>query len=203
MFVVTADQHRSRQAGDKVSGLLEELGPWFSAHAESIVLPMERTVGDEVQILLDDADAALDLALRLMRLEEWAVGVGAGPVEEPLGPSARQSSGEAFFHAREAVERARGRAEPVPLVIRGAAESAAGEATAVAQLVGAILRRRSAEGWQVADGQAQGKLQKQIAEGLGISPQAVGQRARAALIEEEQRVRPVVARLLREAASSG
>ncbi|WP_258932994.1 SatD family protein [Nesterenkonia pannonica] len=70
---------------------------------------MERTVGDEVQILLTHAEPALDLALHLMRRADWAVGVGAGPVETPLGPSARQSSGQAFFHAREAVERARGR----------------------------------------------------------------------------------------------
>lgn len=202
MFVVTADQHRSRQAGDKVSALLEELKPWFSTHQDAIVLPMERTVGDEVQILLDDPDAALDLALLLMRDGDWAVGIGAGPVEEPLGASARQSSGEAFFHAREAVERARGRTEPVPLVVMGAEADPAGEATAVAQLLGAVLRRRSAHGWQVAEALAQGKLQREIAEEFGISPQAVGQRARAALVEEEQRARPVAARLIRAAAGA-
>lgn len=196
MFVVTADQHRSRETGDRVRRLLEDLSPWADERAEHILLPLERTVGDEVQIVLSDAETALDFTLQLVRAGDWAIGVGAGPADLPLGSSPRQSSGEVFIHARNAVERARGKAEPVPVVVEGANNDAAGQATAVLQLLAAVVRRRSAEGWAVADRQAQGMNQAQIAADLGISPQAVSKRARTAMVEEERRARPVVAALI-------
>lgn len=202
MFVVTADQHRSRSTGDQVPELLNALRPWAERWEAEMELPTERTVGDEIQTVLTTAEAALDLSLELMRRGNWAVGIGAGEAELPLAASARQSSGPVFIDAREAVERARGRAEPVPLQIRGADEDAAAEAAAVVQLLASVVRRRSVEGWEVIDRQQHGMSQTAIARDLGISPQAVSKRARIALIEEERRTRPVAARLLNAAAST-
>lgn len=199
MFVLTSDQRRSTEHGDKVDALLASLEPWVAEWADAVALPPERTVGDEIQAVLTTPDAAVDLALRLMREQEWSVGIGAGPVDEPLRDTARASSGPAFISAREAVERARGRAEPVPLVVAGADAEAAAQATGVLQLIAAVVRRRSPQGWEVADLWSPDVVQRDIAQRLGISTQAVSQRVSSAMLEEEFGVRPVAARLLSEA----
>ncbi|MBO0595843.1 hypothetical protein I2485_12990 [Nesterenkonia sp. E16_7] len=203
MFVVTADQRRSTETGERVDALIEELTPWSARREKQIVLPLERTVGDEVQILLSSAEAAVDLALALCRTELWAVGIGAGAVERPLGASARASSGSAFIQARYAVERARSRTEPVPLVVQGDHQDAAVAATAVLQLLGGVVRRRADTGWEVSDLTAQGLSRAQIAEKLRITVSAVSQRARSAMLEEERRSRPVAAALISAAAGEG
>lgn len=200
MFVITADQRGSRRSADRVPALIEQLRPWSQGNAEVIELPLERTVGDEVQILLSDAEAAVDLSIRLVRGDHWAVGIGAGSVEEPLGPSARESSGEAFYLARTAVERAKGRGEPSPVVIEGADAVAATSATAVLQLLVSAVRRRSEGGQQAVALKLQGMTQTSIAAELAVSPQAVSKRLQAAMAEEELRVRPVIADLLHRAA---
>jgi len=196
MFVITADQRASTRTGEHVAALTESLRPWLATWASGIALPLERTVGDEVQIVLSSADAALDLALTLARERNWSVGIGAGRVEQPLGESARVSSGPAFVAARRAVERAKLKSEPVPVVVAGGHEDAAEAATAVLQLLASVVRRRSVEGWEVADLLAAGATQREAAARLGISAQAVSQRVASAMIGEERRARPVAIRLI-------
>ena len=199
MFVITADQRGSTRTGEHVDALSASLRPWLDRWAADIALPLERTVGDEVQIVLTSADAALDLALTLARAQKWSVGIGVGPVTEPLGESARASAGPAFVAARRAVERAKLKSEPVPVVVAGDREDAAEAATAVLQLLASVVRRRSSEGWEVADLLADGATQRQIAAHLGISAQAVSQRVASAMIGEERRTRPVAVRLIEAA----
>lgn len=199
MFAITADQRGSRRGADRVPELIEQLGPWSRQNAGVIELPLERTVGDEVQILLSSAETAVDLSIRLVRGDHWAVGIGAGSVERPLGPSARESSGEAFYLARTAVERAKGRGEPSPVVVEGADGGAAASATAVVQLLASAVRRRSDGGQQAVALKLQGMTQTSIAAELAVSPQAVSKRLQAAMAEEELRVRPVIAELLHRA----
>src|SRR5450759_1503505 len=114
MFVLTIDQESSRTAGDRVDGFLELLSDTVAAHVDALVRPFERTVGDEVQGLMSSADLAVELALVALRTGEWQVGIGAGRVDEPVAASTRAATGEAFLHAREAVERARSRSRSVP-----------------------------------------------------------------------------------------
>lgn len=203
MFVMTIDQRASRRRGDAVPELLgalaERTATWAADAAP--VLPFERTVGDEVQGLLPDAGGTIDLALAVRRLGGWSVGIGAGPVDLPLGPSSRASSGGAFLSARDAVERARSRTAPVPVAVSGADAVSAREAEAVLQLLAAVVGRRTAAGWAAID-TLPGRTQRQVADALGITPQAVSQRLRTALWEEEQAVRPVAARLLTDAAGT-
>ncbi|WP_413449940.1 hypothetical protein AA0Y32_04600 [Georgenia phoenicis] len=197
MFVVTVDQKASRTRGDAVPALLEAVAAWRERQpADPFVLPVERTVGDEVQGVLSDARAVVGLALLLQRLGGWSVGIGAGAVVEPLAASAPASSGEAFIHARTAVERARGRAVSVPLAVDGASPAAAEEAEALLQLLAAVVRRRSDAGWEVVDLLEELGTQRAVAERLGISAQAVSQRLDAALWQEEARLHPLAARLL-------
>lgn len=199
MFVVTADQQGSRRSTDQVPALLSGL-PDLSG----MVLPFERTVGDEVQAVFDDPDSVVEVTLHLLRLGGWSVGIGAGPVLEPLPASTREASGPAFIAARDAVEAAKNRGRPVPVAVRGAGPVAARDAEAVLTLLGSVLARRSPAGWAAVDAArdvlgrtgADGPVQQRAAEHLGISQQAVSQRLRAAQWAEERAARPTVARLL-------
>ena len=199
MYVVTVDQQGSRRGADLVPQLLAAL-----PRVPGTVLPFERTVGDEVQAVLDDPSSVVDLALHLLRIGGWSIGIGAGPVDEPLPRSTREASGPAFIAAREAVEAAKGRGRPVPLAVRGSGEVAARDAEAVLTMLGSVVVRRSAAGWEAVDADRRarsstshdGAVQQAAAASLGISQQAVSQRLKAAMWAEEQAVRPAVARLL-------
>jgi hypothetical protein len=191
---VTIDQQGSRTHGDRVDALLSELGATPEAHR-----PFARTVGDEVQAVYADAVPLLDVVLRVLRGGGWSVGIGAGPVDEPLPAEARAGSGAAFVLARDAVEAAKSRQRAVPLVVRGQDELAASDAEAVLVLVAAIAARRSPAGWDAIDAvRAAGASARQgeVARTLGISQQAVSQRLRTALWAEEVAARGAAERLL-------
>lgn len=201
MLVLTVDQKGSRREGDRVAGLLADLADRVHAGTPGVVRPLERTVGDEVQTVLDDPVLAVDLALHLLRLGRWSVGIGVGPIDEPLPETARAGSGEAFVRARSAVERAKTRARPVPLAVVTGAPDRGQAAEAVLTLLGSVVVRRSAAGWAVVDAltdPAAGATQDDVARQLGITQQAVSQRLRAAAWTEELAARPVAARLLVE-----
>jgi len=207
MLVLTIDQQGSRRVGDHVEELLGAFAelPAAAPGAPGVVRPFERTVGDEVQAVIDDADLAVDLALAVLRRGGWSVGIGAGPVDEPLPPTARAGSGGAFILAREAVERAKSRARPVPVAVQGADARSAADAEAVLTLVAAVAERRTAAGWEVIDAlrsPGAGARQHDVAGRLGISQQAVSQRLRTALWAEEVAARPLAARLLVAAAEA-
>lgn len=205
MLVLTIDQQGSRRLGDRVQELLASFDttPSLAADAPGVVRPFERTVGDEVQCVLDDAALGVDVVLAVLRRGGWSVGVGAGPVDEPLPASTRAGSGPAFVLAREAVEHAKSRGRAVPVAVGGVRPDRAAEAAAVLTLVGALAERRTRAGWQVIDALQDagvGARQEDVAERLGITQQAVSQRLRTALWAEELAARPLIARLLDEAA---
>lgn len=196
---MTIDQRASRRRGDLVEDLLAGIHAHLRVRsADALVLGFERTAGDEVQGVLGRSGPVIDLTLHLLRLGGWSVGIGAGAVDHPLGSSSRASTGPAFVAARGAVERARTRAVPVPVAVAGEDPEAAADAEAVLHLLGGVLRRRSAEGWAAIDAVGSGR-QRDAAVALGITPQAVSQRLRAAMWDEEQRVRPAAGRLLARA----
>jgi hypothetical protein len=202
MFVLTVDQRGSRRHGDKVPRLLSAVAGLVGA--PGVAVPFDRTVGDEVQAVLDDPSLVVDVALRLVRLREWSIGIGIGPVDRPLPATAREGSGEAFVRARDAVERAKRRPGDVALAVTGARSGEPAErahdAQALLRLLGGIVSRRSAAGWEVVDRLAPGgTTQREVAAALGISEQAVSQRVLASMWADESAVRPLAARLLREA----
>jgi hypothetical protein len=191
MLVLTIDQRGSRRLGDKVDEVLAKLT------GERLVRGFERTAGDEVQALLDDYDQAVRLVLELAREDRWNIGVGLGAVIQPIPQSVRAANGPAFHHARDAVERAKSAARGV--AVTGPKRAEAGDAEALLGLLAAVVQRRSAEGWEVVDLMDGERTQREVAQRLGITPQAVSQRVRAALWNEERRARPLAARLLKEA----
>ena len=192
MFVLTVDQVDSRRHRDLVPATTARLA------ALATRLPFTRTVGDEFQGLLEDPLSVVDAILTLMRSSTWHVGLGIGAVEEPLPDDPRSARGPAFLAARQAVERAK--REPGHVhVVAPAAPDEAEDVAVVLQLLAALRARRSRAGWEAVEAMAASGQQAEVAEQLGVSRQAVGQRLQAAGWALEQRTLPTLARLLERA----
>ena len=137
-FVLTVDQKASRRGPDQVGDVLATLNATVPA-----VLSFERTAGDEFQGVLEEPDAVVDVVLQLVRLGNWSIGVGAGPVQTPLPDSTRAATGTAFLCARRAVDAAKQR--PVRLAVRGAVPALLGfERTAGDEFQGVLADPRDA-----------------------------------------------------------
>src|SRR4051812_16375621 len=111
-YVLTIDQRHSRRSPDRVAGALAAL-----AEAVTPLRAFERTAGDEFQGVLADPADVVDVVLRLVRAGDWSIGLGVGPVEEPLPRSTREGRGAAFILARAAVDAAKRR--PQGIAVRG------------------------------------------------------------------------------------
>ncbi|MCZ2860359.1 hypothetical protein [Blastococcus sp. VKM Ac-2987] len=192
-FVLTVDQRASRRGPDRVAEVLDRLNADVRA-----VLAFERTAGDEFQGVLATPEAAVDVALRLVRLGGWSIGIGAGAVQSPLPSSTRAAAGPAFLCARRAVDAAKQR--PVRLAVRGAVPPEAADAQAVLSALTVLVGRRSEQAWEAIELVEDGRTQAEAAAALGITRQAVGQRLAAASWELERELRPTAARLLGRAA---
>jgi hypothetical protein len=192
-YVLTVDQRASRSSPDRVPDVLRRLNADVPA-----VLGFERTAGDEFQGVLADPDDVVDVVLQLVRAGDWSIGVGAGPVQQPLPQSTRAGTGPAFLSARRAVDAAKQR--PVRLAVRGAVPADAADAQAVLSALAVFVERRSDQAWEAIALVGSGRTQADAATSLGISRQAVGQRLAAGLWDLERELRPTAARCLTRAA---
>ncbi|TCN40909.1 hypothetical protein EV644_105193 [Kribbella orskensis] len=197
VFVLTVDQRGSRSMTDLVPELLNSLNR--RPRRSGLLRRFERTAGDEVQGVLSDARATIDVIVQLLRMDTWYIGLGIGDVAEPLPRSTRAGSGEAFVSAREAVNRAK--SSPHHINVIGQNARGAEQVETVLWLMASVLRRRSDRGWAVADLLAEGLSRREIGVKLGISQSAVTQRAQAAGVVEEQRGRVLAIELLESAAA--
>jgi hypothetical protein len=193
VFVLTVDQRHSRRTPDRVEALLRDLSP----RRRDLVRAFERTAGDEVQGVVASPDVVVDLVLLLVRDRGWSVGVGVGPVDDPLPESTRAGSGPAFLAARAAVTAAKSRS--TCLAVSGSEQVGARRAQTALDLVAALLQRRTERGAEAASLAHQGLNQLQVAARLGVSKQAVSQRLQAADWYLEAPGRELAAYLLSEA----
>lgn len=196
MFVVTVDQVDSRAHDDLVGRAVRDV---TVTYADTLVLPAERTAGDEFQVAVDDAGAVLDIVLELTRAGSWSVGVGIGGVRHPLPASTREATGDAYYAARAAVDRAK--KSPTRFALEtvadeGEAADLAHDCEALIDLLLSLRERRTDGGWEIADLLASGMSQKQAAEALGITASAASLRIRAAGIRLEDRSVVALRRLL-------
>jgi len=191
MIVITADQQGSRRDEDRVDDARTLLGslPW--------VRPPDRTAGDELQCVTNEAAVAVDAALALLSDGHWSVGVGVGAVELPLPEQTRAGRGPAFEAARKAVEAAKGVA--VPVQVRGADRESATRTEAILSVLGLIVGRRSREGQEVTALLNTGMTITAAAAELGVTRQAASQRAAAAGWSVEPAGRALAVELLAEA----
>jgi hypothetical protein len=192
-YVLTVDQRASRRGPDRVADALRLL-----EGTVPVLLGFERTAGDEFQGVLGDPAHVVDVALRLVRMGGWSIGVGAGPVQTPLPESTRAGAGPAFLAARRAVDAAKQR--PFRLAVRGAVPPEAADAQAVLSALAGLVDRRSEQAWAAIELVEEGRTQSDAATALGISRQAVGQRLAAGMWELEKELRPTATRLLARAA---
>lgn len=183
LAVLTLDQRRSRSSPDLVEDALSTLAPLGALRA------FERTAGDELQGVVDEPAVLVQVVELLLRQDRWNVGVGLGEVELPLPSSTRAGRGAAFLRAREAVSAAK----TSPWHLRVVGDEGAGPARALETtwwLWAAILSRRSARGWEVADlVEGSDVSYEEAGRRLGISQSAVSQRAQAAGLVEGRRAR--------------
>jgi hypothetical protein len=155
-------------------------------------------VEDEVQGIVDAPEQAVEAALIALRCGSWFVGIGVGPVNEPLPNQIKDASGHGLIYARRAVDRLRNGKDRVPVAVEGPLADLSGEAEAVLRLLGNIVHGRSPAEWRVLDLLTPGVRgqQKAVAEELGITTQAVSKAVARAQWADEHAARPAAARLL-------
>ncbi|MHC8606136.1 hypothetical protein ACW4FP_00545 [Paenarthrobacter ureafaciens] len=192
MFTLTINQRDSRRDGDLVPKLLKDL-----RHIPALI-DFDRSVEDEVQGIVDSSHQAVESALIALRSGQWYVGIGVGPINEPLPNLVKDASGHGLVYARRAVECLRYGKERVPVAVDGPYADQAAEAEAVLRLLGHIVQERSVAEWRVLDLLTPGVRgqQKAVAQELGISTQAVSRAVARAQWAEEHAARPAAARLL-------
>lgn len=196
MFVITIDQVGSRHDRDRAGELCDRLN---RDYGDDLALPADQNSGDEVQAVVDRADAAVRLVLSVARTNRWSIGVGVGNVRMPLPDATRKATGDAFIAARDAVTAAK-RSE-ARFAIRPGGDDAhapftASEIEPLITMLLLIRARRSEQGWAALDLLAQDKSQQEIAAELGISPAAVSQRVKASAWKVEEATRPTLTKLL-------
>jgi hypothetical protein len=198
MFVITADQIDSRTSADLVGAERDRIN---AAHAPALALPADRTAGDELQALTEDAGTALALALELTRAREFHVGIGIGPVRSPLPEETREATGPAFFAARDAATRAKRSGIRLAIQWQRAPQddsARAEDAEALLALLLIVRERRSDAGWELFDLLTAGHTQAEAAAQLRISAPAASARAKAANIKAELAALPALTRLLEQ-----
>ncbi|WP_208856964.1 DNA-binding protein [Rathayibacter oskolensis] len=193
--MITTDQRDSRHDDDRVEQAIADV---IESQDGAFVLPPERTAGDEFQFVLDRADAAVEVVLALHRTQHWSIGLGIGAVERPLPATTRAARGEAYFAARRAVDAAKTR--PSRFSLDPAPSAAAFPSVADAQaLLDPLLHLRDSRtpaGWEIVDLLDAGRSQKEAAEQLAVTPQAVSLRVRAASARVDGPASAALARLL-------
>lgn len=196
MFAITIDQVASTRVGDRVA---EFLGRLSRINADTgVILGFERTAGDEVQGLVDEPAALRAVVMAALRSGDWSVGIGVGAVDEPLPISTREATGDAYFRARAAVERAKRKGTVARLAVEAADADAAADLEAAFQLLAALIMKRTAKMWEAIDTVSAVGSNEAAARRLGISPQAVSERLRGAQWSIEQRFAPRVIDALAE-----
>lgn len=195
MAVVIADQRASRRHPDQVPAALAALD------AVEVLLPFERTAGDEIQAPIAEAAAVLDTLELLTRHGDWRLGIGLGAIDQPLPDSTREARGSAYSTARTAIEAAH--RSPVGLAVRLADDVGGADYRDRVHdwegelwLLRSLLSRRSEAGWQVSALARTGLPGREIAERLAITPSAVSQRLAAAAHVEGERGRQLTIRSL-------
>ncbi|MBO1268043.1 hypothetical protein [Arthrobacter cavernae] len=192
MFTLTINQRDSRHDGDLVPQLLKDL-----RHIPAR-LDFDRSVEDEVQGIVECPHQAVDTALIALRGGQWYVGIGVGPVNEPLPNMAKDASGHGLVYARRAVDRLRNGKDRIPVAVEGPLAAIAAESEAVLRLLGHIVQHRTLAEWRVLDLLTPGVRgqQKTVAQELGITTQAVSKALARSQWVEEHAARPAAARLL-------
>jgi hypothetical protein len=193
--VLTVDQRDSRGQEDLVPAMLSALSVIPS------LLAFERTAGDEIQGVLVEPESVRRVLETFIRSGAWNVGIGIGELETPLPESTRAGRGPAYLSARSAVTSAK--SSPWHLRVVGDEGYRCRQLETVLWLWSAVLSRRTARGWEVADLVDEGVSYDDAGRRLGITQSAVSQRAQAAGLVEGRRARELTEQLAAELIGGG
>lgn len=180
MFVITADQVNSTNRPDLVDVTMEGLN---HRYGDRLLLEFDRNSGDEIQTLTADALAALEIVLELTRSSEWSVGLGVGSIREPLPRNVRAATGNAFVAARVAVDAAKRRPLRFRIETKGTRDHI--DPGPFVDMLLTLRARRTVEGWQLYELVQAGLTQREAADRLGVTPQAISLRAQSAQLRLE------------------
>lgn len=169
---------RRRGVQERLDELLAELNREFEA---SLLARLTITLGDEFQGVLSDPGVLPDLTWRLaVGLPEMRIwtGVGRGAIETELRNEAVGMDGPAFHRAREALDEAKTSRR------HGGVYEGFGDDDPVlgglARLVDRLRADLTDAQVEAVDLARRGMTQRDVAERLGVTPQAVSQRLAAA-----------------------
>jgi hypothetical protein len=194
-IVINLDQQRSRGQEDRVAEWADTLNNGFG---EALSRPFVRSAGDELQGVVARGELLPEIVIHAIEDGGWWVGIGIGPLDR-LGPTARDSQGPAFWHAREAVEAAKKQSRPQPVAVAGEPPHLAAALDACLSALAFIVLRRSDEQKVSVRLRRAGLKNKDIAAELNVSPPAVSQRLRGAGADEEAGLRRLAVSLADQA----
>ena len=190
MFVVVAAALAQPHPAAATRAVLE-LRARFDGHYP---LAPEATDAGDVRALSPSPRAALETVLHLARARQWRVGLGIGAVRTPLPAGMRDAAGPGVVAARVAETAAARRASRC--AIRGDGSWPAESFEPLLDLLLTHRERWSEHGWQLHDLLEAGGTQAEAAHTLGITPQAVSKRARAAGLRVDAEARIALVHLL-------
>ncbi|MBA4020806.1 MAG: hypothetical protein C0482_00420 [Gordonia sp.] len=188
MYVMTTDQQQSRRNIDRLPEAFDAL-----SHVPTI-RSFDRTAGDEFQAVLDSAEAVTAAVIILAELGHWSIGIGIGDVERPLPDQTRAGRGTAFERARTAVTEAK--RIPHPVAVVGTDPDTVSAAQTAQRLLALVVGERSEAGHAAVREMRRHRTQSEAAATLGVTPQAMSQRLRAANWYLEEDTRMLATRLL-------
>jgi SatD family protein len=198
-IVVTLDQRRSRGSSDRVGPMARELN---RALADDLALGFVRTAGDEMQGVVATGEGLAAVVDRCLEAGDWWIGIGIGRIDSPVGATARESRGSAFWHAREAVllaHKQKGGA-PGPAAVVGEPQRAVDDLAAALSALAFIVAGRTERQRQAIEAARGTQGLRAVAKRLDISVSAVSQLLRAAGYREQERLHGLVSRLAAEVA---
>lgn len=197
MYALTADRRDSRsQTGTlDMAGHRDRLA---AAHPECF-RPWQLSAGDELQVLFAHPEPTVEAALHLAETGRWHVGVGLGPLDEPVPDTVAEATGDALERARAAVEAAKKAPSHAAIRSPRRAAGAARDADALLALLASVRRRRTAPAREATALADQGLTQEQIAQQLEIDQSSVSRRLGSALWHQESDTRRLLVELIERA----
>jgi len=194
MLVIALSPPRGHRGPDPLPALQQALVPL------DLRRPPERTVGSAAIALADRAETAVDAVRIAAETGDWEIGLGVGPVEQPLPAETRAAGGPAVAAATLALRASRTTGQ-VPLSVRASDprhEATAADAEAVLRLVGWMIATRNRGQWRAVHALREHPeaTQRELAALLGITQQTVSRAVKTSGWREESAAVPLVVRLL-------
>lgn len=186
-IALIGDMVRSREfAGEERSQVQDDFNLFIEhlnhRYGASLRAQFTITLGDEFQGLLEDPSIVPDIIWEVHQgraLPGFRLGIGFGRIDTKIPTTAINLDGPAFHRARAAIQRAKSEGM-MGGVFEGFGEQVDIIANGIARLLEFHVRRRSKKQLQVIDLLRHSMSQIEVADKIGLTPQAVNDHKKAA-----------------------